>query len=94
MGARLTAALLAGRTAAGLSRRFGLVAAPSSPATLSPESPRRALPASSRRLPRGSIVISGTNGKTTTARLLAICCAVTASGRSTIEPAPTCSADC
>jgi UDP-N-acetylmuramyl tripeptide synthase len=71
MGARLTAAVLAGRLAATLSRRAGRgggtviaghVATAVLPATLS---------ALTSRLALGNVLVTGTNGKTTTCRLLA-----------------------
>jgi UDP-N-acetylmuramyl tripeptide synthase len=71
MGARLTAALLAGRTAAGLSRRFGIGGGTVISGHVVPRIAPDALTSIVERLPRGSIVLSGTNGKTTTARLLA-----------------------
>ncbi len=70
MRPRLSAALAAGRTAAALSRRLrrggGTVIAGHVVSRLAPA----ALSDVARRLALGSIVISGTNGKTTTARLL------------------------
>jgi UDP-N-acetylmuramyl tripeptide synthase len=71
MGARLTAALLAGRAAAGLSRRFGLGGGTVISGHVVPRIAPDALSHIVRRLPLGSVVISGTNGKTTTARLIA-----------------------
>lgn len=71
MGARLTAALLAGRAAAGLSRRFGFGGG----TVISGHIVRRVAPNALaeivQRLPEGSILVSGTNGKTTTSRLIA-----------------------
>src|SRR6476660_334405 len=71
MGARLTAALLAGRAAAGLSRRFGLGGGTVISGHVVPRIAPDALPSIVRRLPHGSVVVSGTNGKTTTTRLIA-----------------------
>lgn len=71
MGARLTAALLAGRAAAGLSRRLGLGGGTVISGHVVPRIAPNALPAIVRRLPLGSVVVSGTNGKTTTSRLVA-----------------------
>jgi UDP-N-acetylmuramyl tripeptide synthase len=71
MGARLTAALLAGRAAAGLSRRFGLGGGTVISGHLVPRIAPDALSCVVGRLPHGSVVVSGTNGKTTTARLIA-----------------------
>lgn len=71
MSARLSAAVVAGRTAAALSRRLGLgggtVIAGHVAQRLDPGALRRIV----ARLPRGAAIISGTNGKTTTARLIA-----------------------
>ncbi len=71
MGARLSAALIAGRTAASLSRRLGrgggTVIAGHVIARVAPT----ALGGITRLLPLGSVVLSGTNGKTTTTRLIA-----------------------
>src|SRR5690349_8445731 len=70
MGVRNTAALLAGRSAAELSRRLGrgggTVIAGHLVSRLAPT----ALADVTGSLPNGSIVVSGTNGKTTTTRLL------------------------
>src|SRR5690349_11261327 len=71
MGARLTAALLAGRAAAGLSRRFHLGGGTVISGHVVPRIAPDALSRIVRRLPLGSVVLSGTNGKTTTARLIA-----------------------
>jgi UDP-N-acetylmuramyl tripeptide synthase len=71
MGARLTAALLAGRAAAGLSRRFGLGGGTVISGHVVPRIAPDALPTIVRRLSHGTVVVSGTNGKTTTSRLLA-----------------------
>ena len=71
MSARLTAALLAGRAAARLSRRFGLGGGTVISGHLVPRIDPDAVPNIVRRLPHGSVIVSGTNGKTTTARLLA-----------------------
>jgi len=70
MGARLTAALLAGRAAAGVSRRFGLGGGTVISGHLVPRIAPKALPSIVRRLAHGSVLVSGTNGKTTTARLI------------------------
>lgn len=71
MGARLTAALLAGRAAAGLSRRLRLGGGTVIPGHVIPRLAPDALRQIARRLPRGSVVVSGTNGKTTTTRMIA-----------------------
>lgn len=70
MAARLTAALLAGRAAAALSRRLGCGGG----TVISGHVVSRIAPYALRdiaaRLPRGCVLISGTNGKTTTSRML------------------------
>lgn len=70
MRPRLSAALAAGRTAATLSRRLrrggGTVIAGHVVSRMAPA----ALTEVTRLLPLGSIVVSGTNGKTTTSRLI------------------------
>jgi UDP-N-acetylmuramyl tripeptide synthase len=71
MGARLTAALLAGRAAAGLSRRFGLGGGTVIAGHVVPRIAPNALTAIVGRLNQGTVVVSGTNGKTTTSRLIA-----------------------
>lgn len=71
MGARLTAALLAGRAAAGLSRQFGLGGGTVISGHVVPRIAPDALSTIASRLPYGSVVVSGTNGKTTTSRLIA-----------------------
>jgi UDP-N-acetylmuramyl tripeptide synthase len=70
MSARLTAALLAGRAAAGLSRRFGRGGGTVIAGHVVPRIAPNALLAITRRLQAGTILVSGTNGKTTSARLL------------------------
>jgi UDP-N-acetylmuramyl tripeptide synthase len=71
MGARLTAALVAGRAAARISRQLGLGGGTVIPGHLVPRIAPSALSTIAARLPHGSILVSGTNGKTTTARLIA-----------------------
>src|ERR1043165_6469647 len=70
MRARLTAALLAGRAAATLSRRLGRGGGTVIAGHLVPRLAPTALRDVTRSLPVGSIVVSGTNGKTTTTRLI------------------------
>ncbi len=70
MRPRLSAALLAGRAAAGLSRRLGRGGGTVIAGHLVPRLAPHALRDVTRSLPNGSIVVSGTNGKTTTTRLL------------------------
>ncbi len=71
MGARLTAALLAGRVAARVSRRFGLGGGTVISGHVVPRIAPNALSSIVRRLPRGTVLVSGTNGKTTSSRLIA-----------------------
>jgi lipid II isoglutaminyl synthase (glutamine-hydrolysing) len=70
MGARNSAALLAGRAAAVLSRRLGRGGGTVIAGHLVPRLAPNALRDITGSLPHGSIVVSGTNGKTTTTRLL------------------------
>jgi len=68
--ARLSAALLAGRAAAVLSRRLGRGGGTVIAGHLVPRLAPDALREITGSLPHGSIVVSGTNGKTTTTRLI------------------------
>ena len=61
---------MAGRAAAGLSRRLGRGGGTVIAGHLVPRLAPHALRDVTRSLPNGSIVVSGTNGKTTTTRLL------------------------
>ena len=70
MRARLSAALMAGRAAATLSRRLGRGGGTVIAGHLVPRIAPDALREVTHSLPNGSIVVSGTNGKTTTTRLL------------------------
>src|SRR5438552_16504055 len=70
MRARLSAALMAGRAAATLSRRLGRGGGTVIAGHLVPRIAPDALREVTESLPNGSIVVSGTNGKTTTTRLL------------------------
>src|SRR5579871_6894730 len=70
MRARLSAALMAGRAAATLSRRLGRGGGTVIAGHLVPRLAPGALRQVTDSLPNGSIVVSGTNGKTTTTRLL------------------------
>jgi lipid II isoglutaminyl synthase (glutamine-hydrolysing) len=70
MRPRLSAALLAGRAAAVLSRRLGRGGGTVIAGHLVPRIAPGALRDVTRALAHGSIVVSGTNGKTTTTRLL------------------------
>jgi UDP-N-acetylmuramyl tripeptide synthase len=68
--ARLSAALMAGRAAAVLSRRLGRGGGTVIAGHLVPRLAPSALRDVTRSLAEGSIVVSGTNGKTTTTRLV------------------------
>ncbi|MBV9582969.1 MAG: DUF1727 domain-containing protein, partial [Chloroflexi bacterium] len=70
MQARLSAALMAGRAAATLSRRLGRGGGTVIAGHLVPRIAPNALRLVTDSLPLGSIVVSGTNGKTTTTRVL------------------------
>jgi lipid II isoglutaminyl synthase (glutamine-hydrolysing) len=70
MSARLTAALLAGRVATGLSRKLGRGGGTVIAGHVVPRIDPTALRTVTRRLRHGSIIVSGTNGKTTTTRLI------------------------
>jgi len=70
MGARLTAALLAGRFVTSLSRRLGRGGGTVIAGHVVPRIDPTALSAVTRRLAHGSVFVSGTNGKTTTTRLI------------------------
>ncbi len=70
MRPRLSAALMAGRAAAVLSRRLGRGGGTVIAGHLVPRIAPGALRDVTGSLPHGSIVVSGTNGKTTTTRLL------------------------
>ena len=70
MRARLSAALIAGRAAATLSRRLGRGGGTVIAGHLVPRIAPDALREVTESLPNGTIVVSGTNGKTTTTRLL------------------------
>jgi UDP-N-acetylmuramyl tripeptide synthase len=70
MRPRLSAALMAGRVAAVLSRQLGRGGGTVIAGHLVPRLAPSALRDVTRSLPNGSIVVSGTNGKTTTTRLI------------------------
>src|SRR3979411_3450856 len=70
MRPRLSAAVIAGRAAAVLSRRLGRGGGTVIAGHLVPRIAPSALRDVTRSLPNGSILITGTNGKPTTARLL------------------------
>src|ERR1043166_8750805 len=69
MRPRLTLALIAGRTASVISRHVGY-GGTVLPGHVVPRIEPRALPHLASRIRHGSIMISGTNGKTTTARMV------------------------
>ncbi|MFN8521531.1 MAG: Mur ligase family protein [Chloroflexota bacterium] len=71
MSLRLSAALAAGRLVAGLSRRLGRGGGTVIAGHVVPRIAPGALATVTRRLPQGSVIVSGTNGKTTTTRLIA-----------------------
>jgi UDP-N-acetylmuramyl tripeptide synthase len=64
-------ALLAGRSAGFLSRRLGLGGGTTFPGLLAQRLDRNLVSDLCARLPRGTLLLTGTNGKTTTARMLA-----------------------
>ncbi|MGC8874571.1 MAG: MurT ligase domain-containing protein [Chloroflexia bacterium] len=64
-------ALLLGRAAGSLSRRLGRGGGTTLPGLLAQRIDRSFIPALCSRLERGTLLITGTNGKTTTARMLA-----------------------
>src|SRR5919199_492841 len=70
MRPRLSAALIAGRAAATLSRRLGRGGGTVIAGHLVPRIAPSALRDVTVALPHGSVVVSGTNGKTTTTRLI------------------------
>lgn len=71
MKARLTAAVAAGKAATWLSRRLGLGAGSNFPGRVILRLHPRALEEMASRLDRGCVLVTGTNGKTTTSNLLA-----------------------
>jgi len=70
MQPRLTLALLASRGASWISRRFGRGGGTVLPGHIVPRIDPRALSTIAARLPAGSLLVSGTNGKTTTTRMV------------------------
>lgn len=70
MDPRLSAALLAGKTATFLSRRLGIGGGTTFPGTVARWLDPRATTKLARALACGSVVVTGTNGKTTTSRLI------------------------
>jgi UDP-N-acetylmuramyl tripeptide synthase len=68
---RLAAAILAGQLTAGLSRRLGRGGGTTLPGQVASRIDRDALRKIAASLPGGSAVVTGTNGKTTTTRLIA-----------------------
>jgi len=71
MDPRLTLALLAGRGASWISRRFGRGGGTVLPGHVVPRIDPGALHTIASRLSAGSLLVSGTNGKTTTTRMVA-----------------------
>ena len=71
MNPRLMVALLAGRGAAWLTRRTGRGGGTVLPGHVVPRLDPTAASAIAAKLPRGSVLVSGTNGKTTTTRMIA-----------------------
>lgn len=68
---RLELALLGARRVSSISRRLHLGGGTSAPGRLASQIDPRALEKLSRRLTEGVVLVAGTNGKTTTARLMA-----------------------
>ncbi|MHB8780575.1 MAG: MurT ligase domain-containing protein [Candidatus Geothermincolia bacterium] len=71
MSLRLTASVAAGKAATALSRRLGAGAGSNFPGRVVLGIEPRALQRMAAELPRGNVVVSGTNGKTTTSNMLA-----------------------
>ncbi|MHB1133685.1 MAG: MurT ligase domain-containing protein [Chloroflexota bacterium] len=71
MDPRLSTALLAGKTVTLLSRRLGIGGGTTFPGTVARKVDPAATAKLAARLSRGSVVVAGTNGKTTTSRLIA-----------------------
>jgi UDP-N-acetylmuramyl tripeptide synthase len=67
---RRTAAILAARTAAGLSRAFRRGGGTALPGLIAERIDPGLVPGLARLLGRGSVIVTGTNGKTTTSRLV------------------------
>jgi UDP-N-acetylmuramyl tripeptide synthase len=74
MNPRLTLALLAGRGAGWISRRFGKGGGTVLPGHVIPRIDPDAVATISGRLRLGSVLVSGTNGKTTTTRMVSWIC--------------------
>src|SRR4051812_1630621 len=70
MDARLAVALLGGRAASFAARRMGRGGGTVLPGHVVPRIDPSALSKIVRRLPEGSVLVSGTNGKTTTTRMI------------------------
>jgi len=71
IGVRLSAAIALGKVTATLSRRLQQGGGTTMPGRVARAVEPRLVPLLSRRLHHGSVIVAGTNGKTTTARLLA-----------------------
>jgi UDP-N-acetylmuramyl tripeptide synthase len=67
---RRTAAIVAAKTAAGLSRRLRIGGGTALPGLIAERIDPGIIPGLAANLGRGSVLVTGTNGKTTTARLL------------------------
>ncbi|MHB8992563.1 MAG: MurT ligase domain-containing protein [Chloroflexota bacterium] len=70
MRPRLAAAVAAGQLATVLSRRLGVGGGTTAPGHLARALDPDAISSISSRIPRGSILVTGTNGKTTTTRMI------------------------
>lgn len=71
IGARLSTAIALGKVTASLSRRLQQGGGTTMPGRVARAVEPRVVPLLSHRLPHGTVIVAGTNGKTTTARLLA-----------------------
>ncbi len=69
-GVRRTAAIIAAKTVAGLSRRLRFGGGTALPGLIAERIDPGIVAGLARRLGQGSVIVTGTNGKTTTARLL------------------------
>ena len=85
---RLVAALAAAKVASTGIRRVGRGGGTAAPGLVADRIDPRAADKLAARLPRGAIVVAGTNGKTTTSRMIADILERTVRGWSTTAPAP------
>lgn len=67
---RRTAAVVAAKTAAGLSRRFRVGGGTALPGLIAERVDPRIVPELAAQIGQGSVIVTGTNGKTTTSRLV------------------------